>query len=158
MICNEIVSWASTYWSTLKQSSKTCSAGRHTLRYSKTELQTMICDKIVSWVSTCWGTLKQSLKTCSASWKTPRYGQNRAINNDLRRHCLLVTNVSKYTETVLENVLSVSKNLQVQSNCATDDIVSWVSTCWGTLKQFSKTCSAGRKTPWYTQIREQVIF
>ena len=34
-----------------------------------------------------------------------------------------------------------------------DEIVSWASTCRGILKKSSKTCSAGRKTPRYSQNR-----
>ena len=34
-----------------------------------------------------------------------------------------------------------------------DEIVSWVSTCRDTLEQSSKTCSAGLKTPKYSQNR-----
>ena len=197
MICDEIVSWASTCRDTLKQSSKTCSAGRETSRYcqnratnydlqrnrlldinvsrytetalenelrrsknsqvqskpcyklwfatksspghqridvyqhspqkrtqrvekppgtAKTALQTMFCDIIVSWTSACRGTPKHSSKTYSVGRKTPRYSQNRVINYDLPQNRLLGINVSKYTETVLENVLSVSKNPQVHSN------------------------------------------
>ena len=82
----------------------------------KFALQAMICDEIVSWASTCRGTLKQSSKTCSAGRKTPSYSQNRTINYDLRRNRLLGIKVSRYTEAVLENVLSVSKNPQAHSN------------------------------------------
>ena len=82
----------------------------------KFALQAMICDEIVSWASTWRGTLKQSSKTCSAGRKTPTYSQIRAINYDLRQNHLLGIKVSKYIETVLENVLSVSKNSQVHSN------------------------------------------
>ena len=163
----------------------------------------MICDEIVSWASTCRGTLKQSSKTCSTGRKTPRYSQNRAINYDLRQNHLLGFNVSRYTETVLGNVLRRSKNPQVQSKpryklwfatksspghkrvdgyrntpknvlrrsiklpgtvtfvlqaMICDEIVSWASSCRSTLKRSSKTCSASRKTPRYTLIRQEVIF
>ena len=45
--------------------------------------------------------------------------QIRATNSDLRRNRLLGFNVAWYTERVLENVFSGSKNPQVQSNWAT---------------------------------------
>ena len=47
--------------------------------------------------------------------KAPRYSQNRAINYDLRWNRFLDINVSRYNETVLENVFSVSRNPQAQS-------------------------------------------
>ena len=77
----------------------------------------MVYDKIVSWASTCRDTLIQSLKTCPAGRKTPRYSQNLATNYDLRRNRLLGMNVSRCTETVLQNMLCDSTNLpQVHSN------------------------------------------
>ena len=81
----------------------------------KFALQAIICDDIVSWASTWRGTLKQSSKTCSAGRKTPSYSQKRAINYALRRNRLLGFNVSRYTETVLENVIRRSINPQVQT-------------------------------------------
>ena len=163
----------------------------------------MICDEIVSWASTCRSTLKQSLKTCTAGRKTSRYSENRATNCGWRQNRLLGISVSICTKIVFKNVLTGSKNLQVQSKptyklwfatksspdhkrvegyrntpknvlrrseklpgtgkfvlqaMICDEIVSWVSTCRGILKQSSKTCSACGKTPRYTQIREEVIF
>ena len=84
-------------------------------RYSQSVLQAMICDEIVSWVSTCRGTLKESSIPCSAGRKTPRYSRNRATNYGLRQNRLLGISVSRYTETLLQNVLSRSKKPQVQS-------------------------------------------
>ena len=75
----------------------------------------MIYDEIVSWASTFRGTPKQSSKTYSAGRKTPRCSQYRGTNYDLRQNCLLGMNVSRHTETVTKNVLSGSKNPQVQS-------------------------------------------
>ena len=75
-----------------------------------------VCDEIVSWASTYRDTLKQSSKTCSAGRKTPRYSQNRAKNYGLRQNRLLGISVSRYTETLLKNVLSRSKKLPVHSN------------------------------------------
>ena len=70
--------------------------------------------------------VKNSLRILRSTWrkkkraqkvkKAPRYSQICATGYDLRRNRLLGINVSRYTVTVLENVLSVYKNPQVHSN------------------------------------------
>ena len=114
IICDEIVSWGSTCRCVRKESPKTYSAGRKTPRYNQNRATNCDLQRNLFWASTCRGTLQQSSKTCSAGRKTPRYSQNRATNCDLHRNRLLSVNVSRYTATVFENVLSGSKNPQVQ--------------------------------------------
>ena len=55
------------------------------------------------------------LKTYAPSRETPRYRQNRASDYDIRQNLLLGINVLWHTEAVPKNVLSGSKNRQVQS-------------------------------------------
>ena len=136
------------------------------------------------------------LETFSGGRETPRYSQNRAKNYDLRQNRLLGFNVSRYTDTVLENVHGRSKNpkgqlkpsyrlwfatnsspgqqrVKVHRNSprkrapqvekppgtvptelqtmVCNKMVSWASTFGETLKQSSKTCTTGRKTPRYSK-------
>ena len=82
----------------------------------KTPLQTMICEEIVSWTLTCRGAPKWSSETCSARRKTHRYSVNHALNYEWRRNRLVGTNVSRFTEIVLENVISASVNYDLRRN------------------------------------------
>ena len=116
MICDEIVSWASTCRSTLKQSSKTCSAGQKSSLVHSNSLYML-------WFGTKSSHLGISvsrdteilLKACSEGQKSSQVQSNCATGYDLQRNRLLGINVLRYTETVLENVLSRTENPQIQS-------------------------------------------
>ena len=108
----------------------------------------MVCDIIVSWASASPSKPKHSSKTDR---------NNRAIHYDLRQNRLLGINVSRYTETVLENVLSGSKSPQVQSK---PSYTLWFATKSSPCINVSictkigrKIYSAVRKTPRYSQNR-----
>ena len=107
MISDEIVSGASAYRRTRKHSFKTFSADRKT-SHVHSNLRYML------WFATKSSPGHHRLvvhsNTCLTVGKTPQYRQNHATNCDLRRNRRLGINVSRYTEIVLEKVLSESKN------------------------------------------------
>ena len=99
----------------------------------------------------------------SESKKPPGTDKTTTTTYDLRQNLLVGINVSRYnrnrpqkrTQRVKKTPGTVKTELQTM---ICDEIVSWASMCRGTPKQSSKSCSACRKTPRYTQIREEVIF
>ena len=164
MVCDKIVSWASACRGTPKHSSKTCSAGQKSsldhsnslyrlwfrTKSSHLGISVSMCTKIVS-KNVLSGSKnpqvqsKPSYKLWFATKSSPVHkrieGHRNTPKNVLRRS-------KKFPGTVKFTLQAM----------ICDKIVSWASTCRGTLKPSSKTCSACRKTPRYTQIREEVIF
>ena len=163
MICDKIVSWASTSRCVPKKSPKTYSPSHETPRFSQNRatncgwrqnrllgISVSICTKIVSKnVLTGSENLQVQTKPTYKLWFATK------SSPDHKR-------VEGYRNTP-KNVLRRSEKLPrtgkfVLQAMICDEIVSWVSTCRGILKQSSKTCSACGETPRYTQIREEVIF
>ena len=118
----------------------------------------MVCDKIVFWASACRGAPKHSTKTCSGGQKSPKYSQNRAPNYGSQQNRLPGISVTKYTETVLENMLRRSENPQVQSK---PSYKLWFATISSPGHQHvevhrntpQKRAQQVKTAPWFTQIR-----
>ena len=123
LICDEIISWASTCRGNTKTVIENV-LSRKTPSYRQNQAinydlrQNRLLEINVSKYTETTPKNKILLKTCSKGQNAPRYRQICATGYDLRRNRLRSINVSRYTETVLENVLSVWKNSQIHSKFA----------------------------------------
>ena len=106
------------------------------------------------WFATKWSPRHQHVKVhrntpqkrAQQVKKASMYTQICATGYDWRRNRHLSIKVSMCIKIVPKDVLSGSKNPQVQSKpsyktMVCDEIVSWASACRGTPKQSPKTCT-----------------
>ena len=89
--------------------------GRKTLRYSQIRSTNYDLRRNRHLGITCRCVLKYFTMKYSAGWKTPRHTQIRATNYDFRGNRHLGINVSMCIKVVPKEVLSGSKNSQLQS-------------------------------------------
>ena len=72
--------------------------------------------------------------------------EKHQVHSKSRGTYLLGISVSRCTEIILENVLSRS-NKSLRYTRIREEVITWASACRYPLKQYSKTCLAGRKIP-----------